>query len=67
MDDCVIVYASQEALYRVYLYCEAKLQEELIHGTTRSVEEVNALTRAMYKLREAALKKQPGEDFSPPK
>ena len=67
MDDCVIVYASQEAMYRVYLYCEEKLQEELIHGTTKSVAEVNALTRAMYKLREAALQKLPGEDFSPNK
>lgn len=65
MDDCVIVYASQEDLYRVYMYCEEKLQAELINGTTRSVEEVNNLTRAMYKLREAALQKLPGEDYSP--
>lgn len=66
MDDFVIVNASQEDMYRVYMYCEEKLQAELIGGTTRSVAEVNNLTRAMYKLREAALKKQPGEDFSPP-
>lgn len=66
MDDCVIVYATQEALYRVYMYCEEKLQAELTSGTTRSVAEINRLTRAMYALREAALQKLPGEDFSPP-
>lgn len=66
MDDCVIVYATQEDLYRVYMYCEEKLQEELNSGTTRSVAEINRLTRAMYAMREAALQKMPGEDFSPP-
>lgn len=66
MDDCMIIYALQEDLYRVYMYCEEKLQEELIHGTTRSVAEINKLTRTMYALREASLRKLPGEDYSPP-
>lgn len=66
MDDCVTVNASQEDLYRVYMYCEEKLQEELIKGTTRSVAEINALTQAMYALREAALQKLPGETAAPP-
>lgn len=66
MDDCVLVYASQEDLYRVYMYCEEKLLEELIKGTSRSVAEINNLTRAMYALRKAALQKMPGETAAPP-
>lgn len=63
--DGVLVDAQQEDLYRVFLFCEERMADNLQHGTAMPPEELYRLMKAMYALRDAALRAQEGEQIAP--
>lgn len=62
----VTVKAQQEDLYRVFLFCEERMADNLKKGTVMTPEELYKLMQAMYALRDATLQLQTGEVVEPP-
>lgn len=61
----VLVNAQPEDLYRLFLFAEERLQDNLRLGTRMPAEELYKLMQTMYAMRDAALALQPGEEVSP--
>lgn len=64
--DCVVINAPAEELYRLYRFCEERMADNLRTGTRMQPEELYRLMGAMYALRDATLRLQPGEVVEPP-
>lgn len=60
-EEGVHVRAEQEDLYRVFLFAEERLADNLTQGTQMPPEQLYKLMTAMYALRDACLAMQPGE------
>ena len=64
--DYVVINAPAEELYRLYRFCEERMADNLRTGTKMQPEELYRLMGAMYALRDATLRLQPGEIVEPP-
>ena len=64
--DCVVINAPAEELYRLYRFCEERMADNLKSGTRMQPEELYRLMGAMYALRDATLRLQQGELVEPP-
>lgn len=65
MPEGVFVYASQEELYRLFLFAEERLADNLNRGTRMQPADLYKLMQAMYALRDATLQVQIGEVVTP--
>lgn len=63
--DCVTIKASQEDLYRLFLFCEERMADNLRMGTRMPPIELHKLMCAMYALRDATMQLQAGEQVEP--
>ena len=63
--DCVTIKAPPEDLYRLFLFCEERMADNLRMGTRMEPEQLYKLMQAMYALRDASLALQPGEVVTP--
>ena len=61
----VVVHTEPEDLYRLFLFCEERMADNLKTGTRMPPEELYKLMQAMYALRDASLAMQPGEAVLP--
>lgn len=61
----VLVNATPEELYRLFLFAEERLQDNLRLGTRMPAEELYRLMQTLYAMRDAALALQPGEVVAP--
>lgn len=61
----VMVNADPVELYRLYLFCEERMADNLRMGTRMEPEQLYKLMQAMYALRDASLALQPGEVVTP--
>lgn len=64
--DCVVINAPAEELYRLYSFCEERMADNLRTGTRMQPEELYRLMGAMYALRDATLRLQQGEVVEQP-
>lgn len=55
-EDCVVIRAPQEDMYRLFLFCEERMAENLVEGTRMPPDELHKLLSAMYALKEASLR-----------
>ena len=60
-EDCVVIRAPQEDLYRLFLFCEERMADNLRMGTRMPPIELHKLMCAMYALRDATMQLQAGE------
>lgn len=65
-EDCVVIRAPQEDLYRLFLFCEERMADNLRMGTRMPPIELHKLMCAMYALRDATMQLQAGEQVLPP-
>lgn len=65
-NEFVVVNAKAEELYRLFLFCEERMADNLELGTRMPPEELYKIMQAMYALRDASLKLQEGEIVCPP-
>lgn len=63
--DCVTIKAPQEDLYRLFLFCEERMADNLRMGTRMPPIELHKLMCAMYALRDATMQLQAGEQVEP--
>lgn len=63
--DYVKIKAPPEELYRLFLFAEERLQDNLRLGTRMPAEELYRLMQTLYAMRDAALALQPGEVVAP--
>lgn len=63
--DCVTVEATPEELYGLYHYCEILIEHRLRMGMTIETAALYKVLKALYALRDATLRLQPGEVVEP--
>lgn len=65
MPEGVLVKTSPVEMYRLFLFCEERMTDNLKMGTRLPPEELYKVLQAMYALRDASLALQPGEATQP--